>query len=113
MNSENIKITYKIFNNCSYNVYYGIGGEQVGQEVEKGKGISKTVNYSEKLFVWAAKDETGPPRDCSIYFPMKVDEDEAGNYELKVAQKAKKFILSGEPDLREDVKVLVSVKDPE
>ncbi|MFC2154994.1 hypothetical protein ACFLRB_00685 [Acidobacteriota bacterium] len=112
MNVEDVKITYKIFNNSSYNVYYGIGGEQTGQEVETGKGISETVNYNEKLFVWAAKDETDPPRDCNIYFPMKVDKDEAGNYELKVAQKAKKFILSGDPDHRENAKVLVNVKDP-
>ncbi|MCK5058845.1 MAG: hypothetical protein KAT34_19515 [Candidatus Aminicenantes bacterium] len=112
MNDEEAKITYKIFNNCSYNVYYGIGSEPAGQEVEKGKGISETIIYNEKLFVWAAKDETGPPQDCNIYFPMKVDEYEADNYELKVAQRAKKFILSGEPGQRKNAEVLVSVCDP-
>jgi hypothetical protein len=113
MNGTEAKITYKIFNNGSYNVYYGIGSELAGQEVEKGKGISQTLNYNEKLFLWAAKDETGPPLDCNIYFPMKVDKDEAGNYELNIVKKSKKFILSAEPGLREEVAVLVSVIDPE
>ena len=111
MIGEEVNITYRIFNNTNYTVFLGIGSDVAGPEVEKGKRISQTVSCNEKLFIWAAKDGTAPPQDCHIYFPMKVDKCEAGNYEVKVAQRAKKFILSGEPDQLTDVEILVSVRD--
>jgi hypothetical protein len=109
-----VEITYHIFNNSSYSVYYGVDSEENGIETQVSPAPVK-VNDNQKLYIWTSENNRSQPQDCSLKFPTHVLKDgmtyEADNFELHVTQRAKKFELAVDPGVQDDITVLVSVKD--
>ena len=112
------KISYIIFDNSSYPVYYGVDSDKKGIEVkDKPKPTSVEVTGNKKLYIWAAEKNEGLPKDCCIKFPTHVIEGgkeyKVDDFEINLTfnRSTKQFILSGEPGPRKDIKVLVSVRD--
>ncbi len=108
------EITYYIFNNSSYPVYYGVDNEK--NEIETSAGpASVIVSDNQKLYIWTAENIESQPQDCSLKFPTHVLNDgiayQANNFELHVVQRSKIFELTADPGSQVDTTVLVSVKD--
>lgn len=108
------EITYYIFNNSSYSVYYGVDSEKNGLETSASP-TSVTVTDNQKLYIRTAENIDSQPQDCSLKFPTHILKDgqtyEADNFELHVVQRSKIFELAVDPGSQADITVLISVKD--
>lgn len=92
------KISYKVFDNCSYPVFYKVDGEVDGKEVLDSPA-SIDVSGSKKLNIWAAESKAGPAVECCIKFPAKIEKDgttyETGDFEISLTQNGNRFTLTG------------------